>query len=936
VDKNDALVDELAAAILDGSPIDWEHLDATSSSADHALIGELRLLSALVDLHRQQPDLLEAPAAGTWGHLHLLERVGGGSFGEVYRARDTRLEREVAVKLMPAAEADVASVAAIIREGRLLARVRHPGVVTVYDAQRIGDRVGLWMEFVRGQTLEQRLEQDGPCTPASAIDIGVELCRSVAAVHEAGLLHRDIKTQNVMRADDGRLVLMDFGVGRDLTDGSVAGLAGTPLYLAPEMFGGAPPTVRTDVYAIGVLLFRMLTGSFPVRARLASELQRAHQHGERQGLLQARPDLPESLAAVVERAIDPDPDRRFGNAVELGAALEALRPRVRSRAWWLAAAAALVLVAGAALSIQQGWIAIGRDTGPFVNPQQWIQIAEFSGTTGDSGLDAALRQAVVSELEASSYVNVLPASAGREGVSAFVSASIEARNRTYRIGLRATHAGTGRVVSTPIEERTTREETLHAAFGLGRRMRELLGESGPAIQAMGPPLAPVTTESFEARQQFALGRALYEDERFEDALPHFQAATRHDPGFAMAWLYTAHCHAGRGAQQERHAALDRAASLARDNNVQLGYIEREKILGDYDLEAERLREAGAHYRLMLSARPGDGRIRNQLGMVYGMLRDYSLAIEEFEAAGRTHPHFRARFMLADMYSANRQPDIALALLEPHLESPADWIAYAKHLAIGDRHREAADALAEGERRANAAGRESWADLALAKADYLRSKGRFDEAESALQQGLDRTAEPRLVERLELAMTSLLLERGRAGEAIRRIRRIDIQLSRNRIVHGVLAARAGDLASASAILVQLEAEAAERQAPRPESRVQQLRAEIALARSDARAAYEYATLAVKAFQTTWTLTTLARAQLAAGHTSDAIGTWKSILALPGERTFDFDAPAYSQYVLAWLELARLLEQFGRLDDARATYHEFLRLSDRGQSGSSSAR
>jgi tetratricopeptide (TPR) repeat protein len=85
-----------------------------------------------------------------------------------------------------------------------------------------------------------------------------------------------------------------------------------------------------------------------------------------------------------------------------------------------------------------------------------------------------------------------------------------------------------------------------------------------------------------------------------------------------------------------------------------------------------------------------------------------------------------------------------------------------------------------------------------------------------------------------------------------------------------------------------------------------------------------------------LTTLARAQLAAGHTSDAIGTWKSILALPGERTFDFDAPAYSQYVLAWLELARLLEQFGRLDDARATYHEFLRLSDRGQSGSSSAR
>jgi tetratricopeptide (TPR) repeat protein len=177
------------------------------------------------------------------------------------------------------------------------------------------------------------------------------------------------------------------------------------------------------------------------------------------------------------------------------------------------------------------------------------------------------------------------------------------------------------------------------------------------------------------------------------------------------------------------------------------------------------------------------------------------------------------------------------------------------------------------------------------------------------------------------MTSLLIDMGRLRDAIARVRRIDIQLSRNRIVHGVLAARAGDVASASAILVQLEAEAAERQAPRPASRVHQLRAEIALARRDTRTADEHATLAFKLFPTTWTLTTQARAQHAAGRTSDAIETWKLVLGRPGERTFDFDAPAYSQYVLARYELARLLEQVGRLDDARANYDEFLRFWER---------
>src|SRR5262249_42739926 len=149
------------------------------------------------------------------GHLRLLERIGSGAFGEVFRAWDTRLEREVALKLLPTASSSDSEIeSSIIREGRLLAKVRHQNVITIYGAEQIGDRVGIWMEFVRGQTLEQLLQRGGVFSALEAVDIGLDLCRAVSAVHEAGVLHRDIKAHNVTRAEDGRVVLMDFGTGR--------------------------------------------------------------------------------------------------------------------------------------------------------------------------------------------------------------------------------------------------------------------------------------------------------------------------------------------------------------------------------------------------------------------------------------------------------------------------------------------------------------------------------------------------------------------------------------------------------------------------------------------------------------------------------------------------------------------------------------------------
>ncbi len=157
------------------------------------------------------------PAMGRWGALEFRRKIGGGGFGTVYLAWDPALEREVALKVLQAAGRSHT----VIQEGRLLARVRHPNVVTVYGIDEYEGTVGLWMEWVEGLTLTQVLTARGLLGGHEAALIGVDVCRAVAAVHKAGLLHRDIKAQNVMREAGGRIVLMDFGAGEIRTEDSL-------------------------------------------------------------------------------------------------------------------------------------------------------------------------------------------------------------------------------------------------------------------------------------------------------------------------------------------------------------------------------------------------------------------------------------------------------------------------------------------------------------------------------------------------------------------------------------------------------------------------------------------------------------------------------------------------------------------------------------------
>jgi serine/threonine protein kinase len=266
-----------------------------------------------------------------WGELLVLDWMASGAFADIYLAREKTLDRPVAFKLFRTQSAVggkplTRALANVLVEAVLMARVSDPNVVRVYGARRVGDQVGMWMELVRGSTLQEILRTHGTFAADEARAVGRRVCAALVAVHNAGLLHRDVKAGNIMREEGGRYLLMDFGVGAEVPGhGVVPGVSGTPAYMAPEVLRDGVSTIASDIYSVGVLLFHLVTGCFPgdpVPAAGKTGTPRARRlPGTSVRLEDHRPDLPPDFVAVIEKAMDPDPLRRFRTA---GAMLHAL------------------------------------------------------------------------------------------------------------------------------------------------------------------------------------------------------------------------------------------------------------------------------------------------------------------------------------------------------------------------------------------------------------------------------------------------------------------------------------------------------------------------------------------------------------------------------------------------------------------------------------
>jgi hypothetical protein len=280
-------------------------------------------------------------AAPRFPGFEVLDKAGQGGFGAVYRARDLKLDREVALKvLLPQAQGAsppgpyATAKARFLHEAKALARVRHPNVLAIHSVLEEDDRIALVTELIQGQPLSEVLEQQGPLSAGEAAQTGVEICRALAAVHAAGLVHRDVKTPNVLRERGGRIVLADFGLGVFLAEGKNVEtcdfVAGSPLFMAPEQIRGEAIHPRVDLYSLGIVLYNLSTGKFPVTARSIPELFGKIKTGALTPLRDARPDLPEAFTQVVTKALSLDPDARFQSAGEMEQALLACAGRMPS------------------------------------------------------------------------------------------------------------------------------------------------------------------------------------------------------------------------------------------------------------------------------------------------------------------------------------------------------------------------------------------------------------------------------------------------------------------------------------------------------------------------------------------------------------------------------------------------------------------------------
>jgi serine/threonine protein kinase len=376
---------DVVGKIADGNPVDWDTSLATTPARDEA-IRQLKRLESVLAGHREASGdrppgapSSDAPVLFHWGRLEVREKIGEGTFGEVYRAWDPGVGREVALKLRKSG-ASSKDTRRWLDEARRLARVRHPNVLHVYGADEHEGRAGIWTELLFGHTLEERMKREGPMGAREAALIGTDLCSALAAVHAAGLIHGDIKATNIMRegaaladtpprdrvkpggrGDAGRIVLMDFGTATDrhaLEANPGARLYATPLTAAPEVLEGRDESAASDIYSLGVVLYRQVTEQYPIEASTLEELRAAAKNGAQTSLRTIRPDLPASFVQVIERATATRPADRFASAADMERALAATlgsssmpqppvssRPRMRISILALLGAVAVLTVA---------------------------------------------------------------------------------------------------------------------------------------------------------------------------------------------------------------------------------------------------------------------------------------------------------------------------------------------------------------------------------------------------------------------------------------------------------------------------------------------------------------------------------------------------------------------------------------------------------------
>jgi serine/threonine protein kinase len=355
-------------------------------------------------------------------HFRILEKIGAGGMGEVYRAHDEQLDRDVAIKVLPAASFhDATARARLLREARTASKLNHPHICTIHEVGEADGQAYIAMELVEGQPLSARLA-DGALPPEQVLRYALQLADALAHAHERGVVHRDLKSANVIVTPEGRAKVLDFGLAKRLNkeeldeattlsqDLSQPGtIVGTLAYMPPEQLRGEPADARSDVWALGVMLHEMASGERPFQGKTGFELSSAILNQPPSPL---PPEVPPELRGVIERCLEKEPGRRYQRGGEVRAVLEAIQSGSAIPAWtppkptrrWLVLAASLVVVIAAA-------VALGRFRGggaaPRISSMAVLPLQNLSGDPEQEYFVEGTHEALITDLAKISALRVI-------------------------------------------------------------------------------------------------------------------------------------------------------------------------------------------------------------------------------------------------------------------------------------------------------------------------------------------------------------------------------------------------------------------------------------------------------------------------------------------------------------------------------------------------
>ena len=643
---------------------------------------------------------VDSASSVDFGPRYRVERLlGRGGMGAVYLAYDQDLGRQVALKLVrPELMVHPEAMERFRQELLLASRISHRNILRIHDLGDAGGMKFISMAYVDGEDLHHLLTREGNLPLDRMLSIARQLCAALDAAHAEGVAHRDLKPQNILLGTGDHVFVSDFGLAKSL--GEVNGMTqsgemlGTPRYMAPEQVDAKHVDARTDIYALGLIFYEMLTGDVPFTAETTLQLMYKRAHEIPPAPKTIAPDVPDWLNNIVMKCLERDPANRYQSAKEILDDIDAQRkpeappvaasgvaassvtaardagPIKSHRYAWIAAAA--VVVIGLAVG---GWLLLKRPSRALTE-KDTVVLADFANTTGDAVFDDTMKQALAVGLGQSPFLNVLSEGkvrtalgqmnhpsgerlsgenarevCQRTGSKAVISGSIASLGNEYVVGLNAINCVTGDSLAREQVQAAGKEKVLDALGSVAAKLRSELGESLPSVQKFDVPLEQAMTSSLEALKAFSLGRK----QSNAAAIPFYERAIELDPNFAAAYARLGVMYRNLGQPAQAKQYVTKAFELREHAS------ERDKlhIASSYYLYGTgELEKAIQTYQLWIQSYPRDWLPYLNLGAAYENIGQYEKAAEATRESLKLYPeNVTAYENLAGFYLAlNRFPE----------------------------------------------------------------------------------------------------------------------------------------------------------------------------------------------------------------------------------------------------------------------------------------